>query len=154
MQTANQQLAHQASAAPVVSIRSLQDNEQYVTDQESDDDTDRHIQMDIACGIVELKDQAAMRAAEATLSGAACAASSNSGTDSDSDSESYHSRSDSPDIGSDASPTAAAPQQDREEAHNPTSSLSHFGGNDDPAPRTNRTTSSQAKHKPSKILEL
>lgn len=154
IQTANQQLPQQAPATPAVSIQSLQEDEQHATDHESDDETDRHVQMDIACGVLELKDQAAIRAAEAMLNGAAYAASSESGTGSDSECD--HGRGDTPDMDSGASPTAAATQQDKQEPHFSKPSLSNFAEKHDSAvnQKTSGTTSSQAKHKPSKIWEL
>lgn len=154
IQTANQQLAQQAPVTPAVSIKSLQEGEQHATDHESDDETDHHVQMDIACGVLELKDQAAIRAAEAMLNGGVCTANSESGTGSDSESD--HSRDDTSDTSSGASPTAAAPQQDKQEPHSSTPSLSKFGETQGSAvnQKTNGTTSSQGKRKPSKILEL
>ena len=160
MQSANEQLAQQAPATPAVSITDLQEDEQPATDHESDQETEQHVQMDIACGVLELKDLAAMRAAEAMLNGAQYTASSECGAASDSECDQSRdgSRSESSDMDSDAIPTAvAAFQHDQKEVHISTSGQPAHA--DKAGLRAGQNTrkksnSGQAIQKPSKILEL
>lgn len=154
LQSANEQFAQQAPATPAVSITDLQEEEQ-LQDHDSDEETHQHVQMDIACGVLELKDHAAVRAAEAMMIGAEYAASNES--NSSSDSESNVSTDDTSDLDSDASGTAAAHKQDKPEVHIPKSSLPPHKQTAGSAARQSigsKSASSQTKQQPPKILEL
>ena len=155
LQLANEQLAQQASAMPAVSITDLQEEEQLVKDHDSDEERDQHVQMDIACGVLELKDHAAMRAAEAMLDGAGYAASNETNSSSDSETDV---RDDSSDMGSDASLAAAAAcKEDQREVHMSNFGQPLHGGTAGLLAKQgigNKSASSQTQQKRPKILEI
>ena len=66
MQTANEELAQRGDCASAVTIEDTQDD-QAAEEQEEELAAAQHVQMDIACGVVDLKDQAALRAAQNML---------------------------------------------------------------------------------------
>ena len=70
MQSANERLSQQPAAGTAVSISDMQ-AEPAATMLEEDDEEGaaQHIQMDIACGVVDLKDAAALRVAEDVVNG-------------------------------------------------------------------------------------
>ena len=140
MQSANQQLAEREPAEPVVAISDLQDDGSSLADSHSDEDTEQHVQMDIACGVLDLKDQAALRAVEAMLDGAEYAASSDSGSSSESDEEHVSA------IGSEAAAVNRAVATDGLNSHACTPSCAHKS--------KQARVYSQAAPKPSKIVEL
>ena len=69
MQSANQELEQQSRSESAVSISDIQEVTAAAEPEGEDAETAQLVQMDIACGVVDLKDQAALRAAEAMLSG-------------------------------------------------------------------------------------
>lgn len=87
MQSANDMLSQHPAAEPAVTISGIQE-EPAELEQDTEDSTLQHIQMDIACGIVDLKDAAALQAAEDAINGVGTEAVTGSSSDSDSNDES------------------------------------------------------------------
>lgn len=87
MQSANEMLSQQPASETAVTISEVQEGPAEL-EQDPEDGTLEHIQMDIACGIVDLKDAAALRAAEDAINGVEFKAVTGSRSDSDSNSES------------------------------------------------------------------
>ncbi len=87
MQSANEMLSQHPASEPAVSISNMQE-EPAQLEQDTEDGTLQHIQMDIACGVVDLKDAAALQAAEDAINGVGTEAVTGSRSDSDSNNES------------------------------------------------------------------
>ena len=85
MQSANEQLAQRGDWASAVTIEDAQDDHA-AEEQEEELAAAQHVQMDIACGVVDLKDQAALRAAQNMVHGLQQAEQSDSSSSSDRDS--------------------------------------------------------------------
>ena len=87
MQSANEMLSQHPASEPAVTISDLQD-EPVELEQDTEDGTLEHIQMDIACGVVDLKDAAALQTAEDAINGVGTEAVTASRSDSDSNNDS------------------------------------------------------------------
>lgn len=89
MQSANDQLSQRVETEPAVSISDLQqESTDSVLEEQEDYETGQHVEMDIACGVVDLKDAAALKAAEDVLNASYVERHQGSSSDSDSDRDS------------------------------------------------------------------
>ncbi len=152
MQSANQQLSQRTDIEPAVTISDMQEEPAAsMLEEQEDDETGEHVQMDIACGVVDLKDEAAVRAAEGMIDGAQPAERGEDSSTSDNDGES-ESDNDADDAATNAHATDVA------EVHGTSSPHTDTGMIDKRLSATSNQTSSASKdharqRKPN-ILEL
>lgn len=165
MHSANQQLAQRSPSEPAVSISDLQESDSPLPDHLSDEDADQHVQMDIACGVLDLKDEAALSAAEAMLHSADYAVSIGNDSDSDVGSANDSERDSASDGDGDDDPDTKAKligmgvaAHDTDAKHNTAAEPSGGQGLQTEAAGVTRAqskcTSNQAQQNSSKILEL
>ena len=155
MQSANEMLSQHPASEPAVTISDLQE-EPAELEQDTEDGTSEHIQMDIACGVVDLKDAAALQAAEDAVNAVGTEAVTGSRSDSDSNNES-NSNSDADSChDSDAQqPVApASPAADPSEQQNLASGHRNLPAANTCSSALRPLTSGKAKQRQPKILEL
>ncbi|KAL0040300.1 hypothetical protein WJX77_002663 [Trebouxia sp. C0004] len=155
MQSANEMLSRHPASEPAVMISDMQE-EPAELEQDTEDGMLQHIQMDIACGVVDLKDAAALQAAEDAINGVGTDAVTGSSSDSDSNNES--------DSNSDANschdsdvqqPVApATPAADPSEQHKLASGHRNLQAANTCSSALQPPTSGKAKQRQPKILEI
>jgi hypothetical protein len=155
MQSANEMLSQHPASEPAVSISNMQE-EPAQLEQDTEDGTLQHIQMDIACGVVDLNDAAALQAAEDAINGIGREAATGSSSESDSKNDS-DSNSDADSChDSDAQEPVApeTPAADPSEQHKLASGHRHLQAANICSSALQPPSSGKAKQRQPKILEI
>lgn len=150
LQSANEKLSQNPASEPAVTISDMQE-EPAELEQDTEDSTLQHIQMDIACGVVDLKDAAALQAAQDAISGVAAVteSSSDSGSNNESDSNSDADSCHDSDAQQPATPAADSPEQQRSMSGHRNLQAANIC-----SPALQSLTSGKSKQRQPKILEI
>lgn len=155
MQSANERLSQQPAAEPAVSISDMQaETAATMLEEDAEEGASQHVQMDIACGVVDLKDAAALRVAEDVVNGTHnFARNDDSGSSSVSDSDSNSDDDENNDADDTVPELFAAPAANSASGQSAMSSV-RTPGEGNSLSAAPASLSVQAKHRQPKILEL
>lgn len=155
MQSANERLSQQPAAEPAVFISDMQaEPAAAMLEEDVEEGAAQHVQMDIACGVVDLKDAAALRVAENVVNGTRnYARNDDSGSSSVSDSDS-NSDDDENDKTDDTVPELSAAPAANSASRQSEMSSGRTPGEGNSLSAAPGSLSVQTKHRQPKILEL